>query len=190
MLDTSEDLYEAVTDCICSISGSRFIPDPVYKVKLEGAGKVGYRGFSIVGIRDPNAIRNLDRLLEFVRVQMEADYTALKDDPGYRLNFHVYGRDGVMGSLEQVREVGSHEVCVVSEVLAPSQKLALDIVKLVQYRFLFGKYPGQLHSGGGAALILDESLQPEHAAYRWTIDHLLPLEEPLSLFPIEMVRIG
>ena len=153
-------------------------------------GKSDIGGFSIVGIRDPNAVRNLDKLLEFVRAQMETDYPALQDAAGYRLNFHVYGRDGVMGSLEPVRQIGTHEVGVVSEVLAPTQKLALDIVKLVQYRFLFGKYPGQLHSGGGAALILDESLQPEHAAYQWTIDHLLPIEDPLSLFPVEMVRVG
>ena len=190
VLDTSVDRYDAVTDRICRITGSQFIPDPVYKVKLEGAGKVGYRGFSIVGIRDPNAIQNLDKLLDFVRVQMAADYPAIETDPGYKLNFHVYGRDGVMGSLEPVREIRSHEVGVVSEVLAPTQKLALDIVKLVQYRFLFGRYPGQQHSGGGAALILDESLQPEHVAYRWTIDHLLPLEDPFALFPIEMIRIG
>ncbi len=190
VLDTSDDKYEAVTDRVCRISGSRFVSDSIYKVKIEGAGKVGYRGFSIVGIRDPNAVRNLDKLLEFVRAQMETDYPALQDAAGYRLNFHVYGRDGVMGSLEPVRQIGTHEVGVVSEVLAPTQKLALDIVKLVQYRFLFGKYPGQLHSGGGAALILDESLQPEHAAYQWTIDHLLPIEDPLSLFPVEMVRIG
>ncbi len=190
VLDTSEDVYEPVTDRICRITGSRFVPDSVYRVKLEGSGKVGYRAFSIVGVRDPNAIRNLDRLLAFVREQMEGDYPALGSDPDYRLIYHVYGRDAVMGPLEPVRKIRSHEMCVVSEVLAPTQNLALDIAKLVQYRFLFGRYPGQKHSGGGAALIVDESLQPEHAAYRWTIDHLLALKDPLEIFPIQMHEIG
>lgn len=95
-----------------------------------------------------------------------------------------------MGALEQVKEIRSHELAVVCEIIAPTQQLALDIAKLTQYRFLFKRYPGQKHSGGGAALILDEALQPEHPAFRWTIDHLLPLDNPLELFPIEMHTIG
>lgn len=190
MLDTSAACYEAVDDRTCRITGSRFIPDSTYRVKLEGAGKVGYRAFSIVGLRDPNAIQNLDRLLADVRERVERVYPALKSDNGYRLFFHIYGHNGVMGPLEPVKEIRSHELGIVSEVIAPSQKLALDIAKLVQYRFLFGRYPGQKHSGGGAALIIDESLRPEHPAYRWTIDHLLTLEDPLELFPIHMYTIG
>ncbi|MCZ7575175.1 MAG: DUF1446 domain-containing protein [Ardenticatenaceae bacterium] len=190
VLDTREARYEAVTDRICQITGSRFIPDPVYRVKLEGAGRVGYRAFSIVGLRDPNAIQNLDRILADVRERVERVYPALRSDEGYQLVYHIYGRNGVMGALEPVKEVRSHELGVVSEIIAPSQKLALDIAKLVQYRFLFGRYPGQKHSGGGAALIIDESLRPEHPAYRWTIDHLLTLKDPLALFPIELHTIG
>lgn len=190
VLETRAARYEAVTDRVCQITGSRFIPDPVYKVKLEGAGKVGYRAFSIVGLRDPNAIQNLDRLLADVRERVERVYPALRADDGYQLVFHIYGRNGVMGALEPVKDVRPHELGVVSEIIAPSQKLALDIAKLVQYRFLFGRYPGQKHSGGGAALIIDESLRPEHAAYRWTIDHLLTVQDPLELFPIAMHTIG
>ena len=36
---------------------------------------------------------------------------------GYRLLFHVYGRDGVMGRLEPVREVRGHELGLVIEVV-------------------------------------------------------------------------
>lgn len=190
VLETREARYEAVSDRTCQIMGSRFIPDPVYRVKLEGAGKVGYRAFSIVGLRDPNAIQNLDRILADVRERVERVYPALRTDEGYSLVFHIYGRNGVMGALEPVREIRSHELGVVSEIIAPSQKLALDIAKLVQYRFLFGRYPGQKHSGGGAALIIDESLRPEHAAYRWTVDHLLTLKDPLEIFPIHIHTIG
>lgn len=191
VLDTTNSRYEAVTDRICQVTGSQFIPDPVYRLKLEGAGKIGYRAFSIVGLRDPNAIQNLDRIKGFVREQMETDYPVLCTNPNqYKVIFHVYGNSGVMGPLEPVKQINSHEVCIVSEVLAPTQKEALDIAKLVQYRFLFGRYPGQKHSGGGAALIVDESLQPEHAAYSWTIDHLLPVSDPLALFPMKMYTIG
>ena len=190
VLDTRTARYESVNDRVCKISGSQFIPDPAYKVKLEGAGRVGYRAFSIVGVRDPNAIRNLDPLLDYVSRRVQQDYPLLAAGGDHRLLFHVYGRDGVMGPLEPLREYRSHEVAIVTEVIAPNQKLALDIAKLVQYRFLFGRYPGQKHSGGGAGLIIDEALQPEHPAYRWTVDHLLKVEDPLELFPMEMRTIG
>ena len=190
VLDSSDAVYEPLSDRSCRVSGVRFRPDPVYRVKLEGAGKIGYRGFSVVGVRDPRAIGSLDPLLDFVDEQMKTDYPTLESDRGYKLLFHVYGRNGVMGELEPGGGRDSHELCIVSEVLAPTQKEALDIANLLQYRFLFGRFPGQKHSGGGAALIVDEALQPEHAAYRWRIDHLLAVDDPLALFPMEMVTVG
>lgn len=188
-LDMHAARYEAVDERVCRVTGSTFVPDSTYKVKLEGAGSVGYRGFSIVGIRDPNAIQNVDAILAYVRRRVTEDYPGLADDPQYDLVYHVYGRNGVMGPLEPETDIKGHELCVISEVIAPEQEEALEIAKLVQYRFLFGKYPGQKHSGGGAALIVDEALKPEHAVYAWTIDHLLTVDDPLELFPIAVQTI-
>jgi hypothetical protein len=35
-------------------------------------------------------------------------------------------------------------------------------------------------SGGSVALLTDEPLYPKNKCYRWTIDHLLKLKDPLD----------
>lgn len=191
VLDLHQCRFEAIDGRSCRVTGSRFLPDPQYRVKLEGSGRVGFRAFSIVGIRDPFAVAQIEAILEDVRRRVARDYAHLLEGVDYQLHFHVYGRNGVMGALEPQGEITSPELGIVTEVVTPAdQELALAIAKLIQYRFLFARYPGQKSSGGGAALIVDEALRGEQAAYRWTMDHLLTVEDPLELFPIRMHRVG
>ncbi|EOO00589.1 putative caib baif family enzyme protein [Phaeoacremonium minimum UCRPA7] len=53
-------------------SGTRFVPTPVYQVKLEGVAKVGHRAIFIGGFRDPILIAGLDDLLDRVRSYTKA----------------------------------------------------------------------------------------------------------------------
>ncbi len=53
------------------VSGSVFVKDPQYMVKLEGASLIGYRTIFIGGIRDPILIEGLDDFLETT-----AEYTS------------------------------------------------------------------------------------------------------------------
>lgn len=69
-----------------------------YTVKLEGARPVGYRTLSIAGTRDSIMIAGIDNILVEVRNSVEKN---LKIDPdAVKLNFHLYGKNGVMGKME------------------------------------------------------------------------------------------
>ena len=46
VLDTSATVYEQVGERATRYWNSRFIDDPVYKLKLEGSGLVGYRALT------------------------------------------------------------------------------------------------------------------------------------------------
>jgi hypothetical protein len=41
-------------------------------------------------------------------------------------------------------------------------------------------YEGKLGIAGGAALPGDEILSPQQEAYRWTIDHLVEVADPME----------
>ena len=184
VLETSATSYEQVDDRRTRFRGSRFVADPVYKLKLEGAERVGSRAFTIGAIRDPIAIRALDGVLEAVRAAVCEQFQRLRPDIDYRLLFHVYGRDGVMGPREPVRETRAHELCVVTEAVADSREVAGLVARFALYRLLFPTYHAQKATAGGIAMIADEVLYSEHDAYRWSVDHLLPEKDPLALFPI------
>lgn len=183
ILDMVNSRFEAVSDRITRVSDSVFVPseDGSYKVKLEGAGCVGSRAYHIVGIRDTNAIAHIDQILEDTYRKVDEIVSPHRRGEDYQLYFHVYGKDAIMGDLEPQKSVESHELCVVIEAVSDSEELCTTVVKCAKFRFFYMSYPGQMNSSGGAvALLTDEPLYPKNKCYQWTIDHLLPLDNPLD----------
>lgn len=73
--------------------------------------------------------------------------------------------------------------------MAPTLDQAVEVAALAQRNVFFARFPGARGTGGVAALPFDEIL-PARPGYTWTINHLLPLENPLELFPIRHVQVG
>jgi hypothetical protein len=183
ILDMAESKFEAVTNRITRVSGSKLIPsaDGIYKVKLEGAGFAGFRVYHVVGIRDNNAIRHIDKILQDTYDKVSDVVYQYRKDEDYHLKFHVYGKDAIMKNLEPENVISSNELCVIIEAVARSEEIATTVVKAAKFRFFYMSYPGQMNSSGGSvALLTDEPLYPKNKCYKWTIDHLLPLENPLD----------
>lgn len=182
MLDMHESIYEAETDRICRVSNSKFVPssDESYKVKLEGAGEAGYRVYHLVGIRDPRAIDHIDQIIADTRKKV-SQIIGPSHDKEYDLYFHAYGKDSIMRENEPVRKTLTHEMAVVIEVVSQNIDLATSVAKCAKFRFFYMNYPGQMNSSGGSvALLTDEPLYPKNKCYKWTIDHLLSLDDPLD----------
>jgi hypothetical protein len=190
VLDTSETCYEQVSGRATRLSGSKFIADPVYRLKLEGAGLVGYRALTIGAVRDPFAINTLDWVLDTIRQRVREQYGQLDEGPGkdYEIVFHQYGKNGVMQELEPIKHSAAHEICVVTEVIGRTQEVADLIARFTLYRLLFPTFAGQKATAGGIAMLRDEVLQGQ-PSYRWTVDHLLPIDDPLKLFRIELEEV-
>src|SRR5256885_9189182 len=116
----SECGYEQMGEKTTRITGARFVPAPEFRVKLEGAGKVGERYVGLVGIRDPYTIAHVDDVIGWARQQVRERF----GDAGYELHYIVYGRDGVMGELEPLRDRPAHELCVLVQGVAPTADMA------------------------------------------------------------------
>jgi len=182
ILDMHASKYEAMTERICKVTGSLFIPslDGSYKVKLEGAGEAGHRVYHLVGVRDTRAIANLDRILADTRKKVSEIIGPARDDQ-YELFFHTYGKNALMRENEPVEITMAHEVAIVIEVISKDLELATSVAKCAKFRFFYMSYPGQMNSSGGSvALLTDEPLFPKNKCYQWTVDHLLTLKDPLD----------
>ena len=156
-----------------------------YTVKLEGAGRVGYRTISIAGVRDPIMIGQLDTTLEDVKAQ-----TASNLNVQGTVMFHVYGRDAVMGAREPQREQPVHELGIVIEAVAPTQSEADTLCSSVRSTLLHFGYPGRIATAGNLALLYSPSDVQCGEVYNFTIYHLLQVNGPLELFPIEYCEVG
>ena len=106
----------------------------------------------------------------------------------YQLSYRIFGKNGVMGDLEPVKETKSHELLVVVEGVSKDQKVAEEATLIGTRQLFYARLPEVKGTAGTAAFILDE-VTPISDAYRWTMDHTVAVDEPLDLFPITMIDI-
>lgn len=189
ILDTSGCIIEAVSDRAVRVSGMRWQPQP-YSVKLEGAELAGYRAIAICGTRDPILLPQIDSYLDGVRQTVQDKVAGFGWAPdSYHLVFRVYGRNGVMAGREPVRQPASHELGILIEVVAPTQEDANAILSVARLHTLHTDFPGRLCKEGNMAMPFSPAEVPAGPAYRFSVFHVLAVDDPLALFPIEYEEV-
>ena len=185
ILDGTDVRFEAISDRAVKISGMQWKPMP-YTVKLEGAEFVGYRAITVCGTRDPLLILTLDSFLESVRKAVEDKASALDVAPDkYQLIFRIYGHDGVMGAREAIKEIRSHELGILAEVVAATQEVASAVLALARVSLLHVDFPGRLCREGNMAFPFSPSDIIPEPSYRFSIFHVVTPKDPYEMFPIE-----
>ncbi len=184
-LDMSECHYEQVDARTARITGAQFVPAAEFRVKLEGAGKIGERYVGLVGIRDPYTIAHVDDVIGWARTQVRERF----GDTGYELHYIVYGRNGVMGALEPMKDRPGHELCILVQGVAPTAAMAEEVCMIGTRQMFYARLPDVKGSAGSVAFALDEVLRAS-PAYRWTLNHTLRCSHPLELFSTHMTAAG
>lgn len=184
-LDMSECRYEQIAEKTTRVTGSRFTPAAEFRVKLEGAARIGERYIGLVGIRDPYTIAHVDQVMDWARQQVQARF----GDAGYELHYIVYGRNGVMGDLEPFKDRPAHELCIMVQGVAPTAEMAEEVCMIGTRQMFYARLPDVKGSAGSVAFALDEVLRAS-PAYRWSVNHTLKCDHPLELFPTHMASAG
>ncbi len=190
-LDLTNSRYEAVSATAVKVFGSEFIRAPRYTVKLEGAEKVGYQSVLIGSIRDPFIIRQIDdwtaRLTGKIHARVNMVYGDRLKTGDYLFHIRIYGKDGTMGPLEPVKEIRSHELCLVFEVTAPTQEMASTIAGITRHQALHLPIPEW--SGLITALACPYNHLDRGAVYRFNVNHVVEPDDPHEMFPIELIDV-
>lgn len=193
-LDIRDAVYSQQGDRAVRITGSRFVPADTYTVKLEGAELAGYQSLIIGGIRDPYIVGQIDdwtrRLTEKIRSRVHDIYGDRLADGDWRIILRIYGKNGVMGALEPVREIRSHELCLIIEITAPSQELANSIASIGRHQALhlpIAQWSGMMTT---MACPYNPAYLSRGAIYRFNVNHVVEPDDPYEMFPMELVRIG
>jgi Acyclic terpene utilisation family protein AtuA len=187
MLDTSECRFEAVSDRAVRISGMRWVPAAQYTAKLEGVELAGYRSICVCGTRDPLLIDRIDDFIASVRQEVATKAAAFGASPdSYQLGIRVYGRDGVMAAREPLRDATPHELGFVLEVVSQhSQEMASAVLGMARTNMLHTDFPGRLCREGNMAFPFSPSDIEVGTVYRFSIYHVMELDDPLEPFPIQ-----
>jgi len=187
-LDMSDCRYEQVAEKTTRISGATFRRAAEFRVKLEGAGKIGERYVGMVGIRDPYTIAHVDEVIGWARDKVRERF-GRENEGGYELWYTVYGRDGIMGEQEPLRDRPAHELCILVQGVAPTAAMAEELCMIGTRQMFYARLPDVKGSAGSVAFALDEVLRAS-PSYRWTINHTVRCDDPLELFPTHMTVAG
>jgi len=140
----------------------------------------------VAGVRDPVMIGKIDEILKAVEVKVRNILG--KDSEGSRLYFHVYGKNGVMGELEPVKETKSHELGIVIEVIGPTQTEADAVLALTRSVLLHYGYEGRIATAGNLAFPFSPSDVAMGKVYEFSIYHLMQVSDP-AFFPVKTEKL-
>ncbi|HYE81430.1 MAG TPA: acyclic terpene utilization AtuA family protein [Clostridia bacterium] len=187
-LDLSGCTFEQQGDGVVKAAGSKFIKPREYYLKMEGAAKVAYRTLVIAGIRDPIMIQNIEAIKAEVIEQVAAYFEEIPRSE-YQIIFHLYGKDGVMGPLEPVKETKSHELGMVMEVVASTQDLANVICSSARSTMMHYGYKGRKSTAGNLAFLYSPSDIVFGPVYKFTVYHLMRVDHPCELVKFEYLEL-
>ncbi len=186
ILDLTNTQFEQVAEGVVKVSGSKFVQSEKYTIKLEGVKRVGYRTVSIAGVRDPIFISKINEIIEGVKVRVSDNFRDMKID--YRLDFKIYGLNGVMGELEPESEIRSHELGIVIEAVADSQEKADTVCSFARSTMLHYGYEGRISTAGNLAFPYSPSDFHAGEVYAFSIYNILEVDDPCELFKIEIMN--
>ncbi len=185
LLDMTNCDYEQISEKTTRVTGAEFVPSDGIRVKLEGSGLLGYRFVGIAGIRDPQTIARVDQVIEWAKSQVRERF----GKEGYELHYNVFGRDGIMGRLEPLRDNPSHELCLVVQGVAPTKVMAEELTLIATRQLFYARLPDAKGTAGGVSFVFDEVL-PASPACTWTLNHTMAVADGLELFPTKIVSAG
>jgi hypothetical protein len=185
LLDMTRCRYEQVDARTTRITGATFKPAERFRVKLEGAGKVGERYIGFVGIRDPYTIAHVDEVIGWARRQVTERF----GEKGYELHYTVYGRNGVMGGMEPNRNHPAHELAILVQGIAPDAEMAEEVCLTGTRQMFYARLPQVKGTAGSVAFPLDEVVRAS-PGFRWTVNHTYEVANGLELHPTHIETVS
>ncbi|MCI1987414.1 MAG: DUF1446 domain-containing protein [Lactobacillus sp.] len=178
--------FTAATPRIASVTGSRFEPTPDYQVKLEGAKVVGYRAITIMGLRDPILLSQLDEILAALETQVAAE---LPDEWAQsQVHLHRYGQNATMQQFEPTPTI-PHELCLIAEVTAPDQDTALLVANRLRTTLLHYGYAGRIATSGNIGMPFTPLEIPLGEVCAFSVYHLMTISDPVGQFPVHIEEV-
>ena len=193
-LDIRESTYEQVDPVSVRIKGSRFVHSDHPTVKLEGAEAVGFQTILVGGIRDPFILADFDNWMSAVALRTKEFVAKVfgktLEELGGRIDYHFYGKNGVMGPLEPELGLTPHEIGIVVEATAPDQATATKIAQLTRQPLLhhpIAKWKGSIT---GFACLHNPAHIERGPVFQFNLNHIALPETATSMFRTTFTQVS
>jgi hypothetical protein len=188
MIDMRQSNFEQVSPRAVKVSGTVLRVPAEHTLKLEGAELKGYRTVTIAGTCDPMVIAHIDELESGVRKAVASNLKGVVAESDYQLIFRRYGLDA--GTFVKPENTSlPHEIGLMIEVIAPTQKLADNILSLARSTALHQPFEGRKATAGNLAFPFSPSDLSGGAVYEFSLYHLMKIENPEKMFPVKYLEV-
>ena len=187
ILDTSEATYTPLDDRRVRVEGSRFEHITPFTMKLEGSAIAGYQTISLVGVRDPDVLAELDEWVADLEAFLESGAVrVLGLEPGsFSIERRCYGANAILGDLEPQHDTPPREVGLLMIVTAPDQVSATAIAKYANPYLLHMPRPW-MRDLPSFAFAGSPAETPRGPVYEFVLQHVVELDDELDLARIEV----
>jgi hypothetical protein len=193
VLDTSGAWYRQEPDGrSVRVGGSRYHPAPNKTIRLEAAEHAGYRAITLGGIRDVVLIEQIhpfcDELMTKWRRRAAEIFAGKLTPDEYVLNLRLYGVNGSMGSREPYKHTG-YEIGIILEAVAPTQEQAHALADMGQTLIFHAPVKGWSGQVSNVAFPFSPSIIDVGPVYRFSLNHVIEVDNAAEPFPIEIARL-
>ena len=160
--------------------------------KLEGVEFAGYQSMFLCGVRDPTIIESLDAWMNTLQSDIRtrcAEVLGVAAMENCRITVRVYGRDGVLGDREPLRNDLPHEVALVVDVVASEDAATRTIIEIVEYAYQHGKSP-RWRGHGTLAYPFSQRIFHIGPVYAFNVHHVVCEPDPHALFATRFEVVG
>lgn len=193
IIDTGPARYEALDDRRVRVTGSAFRESNRVTIKLEGAELAGYQTVIFAGVREPFILRQIDSWLAGMQARfadrVKEVFGGRVGPQDYDIRIRIYGRDGVMGSLEPLAGQMAHEVGLLISVTAADQATSHSIAKSFSHFALHYPIPEWRGLISGLAFPFTPPELQKGPVYRFNLHHVAVPDDPLEMFRTEMLEV-
>ena len=197
VLDASSAWYRQEPDEVSvRVGGSIFHHSDAYTVRLEAAELAGYRSLVFGAIRDTVLLRQLDAFCEAFKLKWKRRIAETFPDergedhsqPTHILTLRLYGVNAAMGAREP-NTFNGHEAGLMIEAVARTQERAHTLVTIGQNLIFHAPVQGWSGQVSNIAFPYSPSVLDGGAVYRFSMNHVMRLDDPCEPFPIEIVEL-
>lgn len=185
-LDTSAATYVALDERRVRVEGSRFEHATTHTMKLEGAAIAGYQTISLVGIRDPGVLAELDEWTTDLHRFLSRGAQRVLGLDDFTIELRCYGHNAILGDLEPSTQP-PHEVGVLLIATAPDQATATAIAKYANPYLLHMPRPS-MRELPSFAFAGSPAETPRGPVYEFVLQHVVDLDDPHDLSRLELTR--
>jgi hypothetical protein len=186
ILDTSEATYTPLDDRRVRVEGSKF-EDAPFTMKLEGSAIAGYQTISLVGVRDPDVLAELDDWVSDLQAFLEDGAVRVLglEAGSFSIEMRCYGANAILGDLEAEHDTPPREVGLLMIATATDQVSATAVAKYANPYLLHMPRPW-MRDLPSFAFAGSPAETPRGPVFEFVLQHVVELDDALDLSRIEV----